>query len=60
MPVSERLMYRAINAHAPLTEMVVVSAGRVKTTARAAAVPFFAGDSTYVGTAIYFQPTESR
>jgi len=58
MPVSERLIYRAIDAHVPLTEVVVVSAAGHETTARAAAVPFFAGDGSYVGTAIYFEPAE--
>jgi CheY-like chemotaxis protein len=56
MPVSDRLMYRAIEAHEPLTEVVIVSAAGRETTARAAAVPFFAADGSYVGTAIYFEP----
>ncbi len=60
MAVSERLMYRAIEAHEPLTELVIVVAGGRETTARAAAVPFFANDSSHVGTAIYFQPVEDR
>jgi hypothetical protein len=54
--VPKRLMYRAITAHEPLTELVIVAAGGRQTTARAAAVPFFANDSSYVGTAIYFEP----
>jgi CheY-like chemotaxis protein len=58
MPVSDRLMYRAIDAHQPLTEIVLVAAGGETTRARAAAVPFFANDSSYVGTAIYFQPAD--
>jgi CheY-like chemotaxis protein len=56
MAVPERLMYRAIDAHEPLTEVVLVAAGGRETTARAAAVPFFAADGSYVGTAIYFEP----
>ncbi len=56
--VSKRLMYRAIDAHEPLTELVIVAAAGRETSARAAAVPFFANDSTYVGTAIYFQPSD--
>jgi CheY-like chemotaxis protein len=58
MEVPKRLMYRAITAHEPLTEPVIVAAGGRQTTARAAAVPFFANDSSYVGTAIYFEPVE--
>jgi CheY-like chemotaxis protein len=57
MPVPERLMYRAIGAHTPLTETVVVAVQGRETPAQAAAIPFFANDS-YVGTAIYFQPLE--
>jgi CheY-like chemotaxis protein len=56
MAVPDRLMYRAIDAHEPLTEPVVVSAGGHETAARAAALPFFAADGSYVGTAIYFEP----
>jgi DNA-binding NarL/FixJ family response regulator len=56
MPVPERLMYRAIGAHTPLIETVIVAAGGRETTARAAAIPFFANDDSYVGTAIYFEP----
>jgi hypothetical protein len=56
MAVQDRLMYRAIDAHEPLTEVVIVSAAGHETTARAAAVPFFATDGSYVGTAIYFEP----
>jgi hypothetical protein len=55
MPVPDRLMYRAISEHAPLTETVVVAVGDRRTTCRAAAVPFFASDSSYVGVAIYFE-----
>jgi CheY-like chemotaxis protein len=60
MAVPKRLMYRAIDAHTPLTELVIVAAAGRETTARAAAVPFFAGDSSYVGTAIYFEPLEEN
>lgn len=55
MPVRDRLMYRAIDAHTPLTEIVVVSVDRRHSTCRAAAVPFFAGDDEPIGTAIYFE-----
>jgi CheY-like chemotaxis protein len=55
MPVPERLMYRAIAAHEPLTEHVVVAVGERRTSCRAAAIPFFAGDGTHVGVAIYFE-----
>jgi DNA-binding NarL/FixJ family response regulator len=58
MAVSERLMYRAIDAHEPLTEQVIVAAGGKQRAARAAAVPFFANDGSYVGTAIYFEPVD--
>jgi CheY-like chemotaxis protein len=56
MPVPERLMYRAIGAHTPLTETVIVAARGLEKTADAAAIPFFANDGSYVATAIYFQP----
>jgi CheY-like chemotaxis protein len=56
MAIGDRLMYRAIDAHTPLTEIVVVRVGDRETTCRAAAVPFFTADSTHVGTAIYFDP----
>jgi CheY-like chemotaxis protein len=55
VPVPERLMYRAIAAHEPLTEHVVVAVGDRRTRCRAAAIPFFAGDGTHVGVAIYFE-----
>jgi len=55
MPVHERLMYRAIDAHTPLTEIVVVQVGERQTTCRAAAVPFFAEDGAHLATAIYFE-----
>jgi CheY-like chemotaxis protein len=58
MPVPERLMYRAIEAHSPLTEVVVVAVGDRRTKCRAAAVPFFASDGSYVGVAIYFELLE--
>jgi CheY-like chemotaxis protein len=60
MPVPERLMYRAIGAHTPLTETVIVAVGGRHTLAEAAAIPFFANDDSYVGTAIYFQPLEEQ
>lgn len=56
MAVPKRLMYRAIDAHEPLVEQVIVATRDRKTPARAAAVPFFASDGSYVGTAIYFEP----
>jgi hypothetical protein len=56
MPVPERLMYRAIDAHSPLQEDVIVDAHQHRTPARAAVVPFFAHDDAYVGSAIYFEP----
>jgi CheY-like chemotaxis protein len=55
MAVEERLMYRAIAARAPMTEIVVVRVGRRHTTCRAAAVPFFATHDDLIGTAIYFE-----
>ena len=55
MAVEDRLMYRAISARAPLTEIVVVRVARRHTTCRAAAVPFFAGEDEHIGTAIYFE-----
>ena len=55
MAVEDRLMYRAIDAHTPLTEIVVVQVGRRQTTCRAAAIPFFAGEDHHIGTAIYFE-----
>jgi CheY-like chemotaxis protein len=55
MPVPERLMYRAIDAHTPLTEPVVVAVGDRRTRCRAAAIPFYASDGGYVGVAIYFE-----
>jgi CheY-like chemotaxis protein len=60
MPVPERLMYRAIGAHTPLTEAVIVAVAGRETHAEAAAIPFFANDDSYVGTAIYFQPVEEQ
>jgi CheY-like chemotaxis protein len=60
MPVPERLMYRAIGAHTPLTESVIVAVGGRERPAEAAAIPFFANDDSYVGTAIYFQPLEEQ
>lgn len=59
MAVGDRLMYRAIAAHTPLTETVIVEVGERRTTCRAAAVPFFSGDQ-HVATAIYFEPLESQ
>ena len=56
MAVHERLMYRAIDAREPLTEIVVVQVGDRETPCRAAAVPFFSDDSTHVTVAIYFEP----
>lgn len=53
--IEDRLMYRAIDAHTPLTEIVVVQVGRRYSTCRAAAVPFFAATGTHIGTAIYFE-----
>ncbi|HEY0416163.1 MAG TPA: response regulator transcription factor [Gaiellaceae bacterium] len=55
MAVEDRLMYRAIDAHEPLTEIVVVKVRARETTCRAAAVPFFSTDGRPVGTAIYFE-----
>ncbi|HZU19801.1 MAG TPA: response regulator transcription factor [Gaiellaceae bacterium] len=55
MAVEDRLMYRAIDAHTPLTEIVVVQVGSRHTTCRAAAVPFFAAEDHHIGTAIYFE-----
>jgi CheY-like chemotaxis protein len=55
MAVPDRLMYRAIAAHEPLTEHVVVAVGDRRTPCRAAAIPFFAADGTHVGVAIYFE-----
>jgi CheY-like chemotaxis protein len=60
MPVPDRLMYRAIGAHTPLTEKVIVAVGDRETPADAAAIPFFASDDSYVGTAIYFQPLDEQ
>jgi CheY-like chemotaxis protein len=58
MAVGDRLMYRAIAAHSPLTEIVIVEVGERQSTCRAAAVPFFAGDQSHVATAIYFEQVE--
>jgi CheY-like chemotaxis protein len=55
MAVQDRLMYRAIEARTPLTEIVVVQVGHQHTTCRAAAVPFFAAENHHIGTAIYFE-----
>ena len=55
MAVEDRLMYRAINAHTPLTEIVIVQVGSRHTTCRAAAIPYFATDDQHIGTAIYFE-----
>jgi CheY-like chemotaxis protein len=55
MPVPKRLMYRAIAVREPLTEHVVVAVGDRRTPCRAAAIPFFAGDGTHIGVAIYFE-----
>jgi CheY-like chemotaxis protein len=57
MAVPDRLMYRAIDAHVPLTELVVVRVGDRDTSCRAGAVPFFATDR-HIGTAIYFEILE--
>jgi len=59
MEVEDRLMYRAIAAQTPLTEIVVVEVGDRQTTCRAAAVPFFADGRRHVATAIYFEPVET-
>jgi hypothetical protein len=58
MEVKDRVMYRAIAAKTPLTEIVVVEVGDRQTTCRAAAVPFFADGQNHVATAIYFEPVE--
>lgn len=59
MAVEDRLMYRAIAAQAPMTEIVIVEVGERQTTCRAAAVPFFSGNQEHVATAIYFEPIEN-
>jgi CheY-like chemotaxis protein len=59
MEVEDRLMYRAIAAQTPLSEIVVVDVGDRRTTCRAAAIPFFADDQRHVATAIYFEPVKN-
>jgi CheY-like chemotaxis protein len=56
MPVRDRLMYRAIDAQQPLSEVVVVARGDDRTRARAAVLPFFHSDGEFVGAAVYFEP----
>jgi CheY-like chemotaxis protein len=56
IPVEQRLMYRAIAAHEPLAEAVIVEQGGRRTTTRAAVLPFFGTDGSFVGAAVYFDP----